>query len=89
MLLEKLNKLRNVLKFHEGMENTGRASITRDRINAIEQELLMTSNEIVCKLLKGNATDGEIHELATNMESSQFIKDTVNIVLFHNNKREI
>ena len=84
-LIKKLNKLKNVLKFHEGMDNIGMASITKDKINATEQELLMISHKIVIELLKGNATDKEIHELATNMENSQFIKDTVNIVLLYNN----
>jgi hypothetical protein len=91
---EKINDLEQLFDFHTHMDNQGRASVIKDRIEKLrklltEEEILQESVRIAYVILNKNATDFEINQLAINIFKNELIEDTVNLIFVWNDRKEL
>ena len=93
-ITKEINDLEQLFDFHTQMDNKGRASVIKDKIEKLrklltEEEILQESVRIAYEILNKNATDFEINQLAINMFTNALIEDTVNLIFVWNDKKEI
>ena len=91
---KEINDLEQLFYFHTQMDNKGRASVIKDKIEKLrklltEEEILQESVRIAYEILNKNATDFEINQLAINMFKNELVHDTVNLIFVSNGRKEL